>query len=309
MTCMTLLTMHNSFRLLLVALLALPCVTVSPVALAEQKSGRKVDAPGAVSMESLRQRAQRGDASAQIDLGYKYQQGEGVPTDLPTACAWFKKASDQGDPIGQCNYGTMLIYGWGCKQDQAAAKALFEKALTKKCKYAYYELGVIYEQGLGVKPDYDKAFEYYKKAALLGVPQAINNLASMRAHGQLKADWTPLEMYKQSALAGDSTAEFNIGMLYLDGDGVKQSDKLAVEWLTKAAQHGNMHAQCNLGVVLAAGGKGVPVQTEAAIKWLRLAADKGDNVAKQGLARIYREGRGVPKNPKEADRWWPHPLP
>ncbi|HEY9774872.1 MAG TPA: tetratricopeptide repeat protein [Planktothrix sp.] len=268
-----------------------------------------IETTSSAKVEKLKKRAEAGDAAAQCDLGQLFEHGDGVPMDLSTARYWYRYAALKGDAIGQCNYGTMLIYGLGGNQDRAMAKDLFEKAAAQKSKYGFYELGVVYEQGLGVKPDYDKAFEYYKKAALGGVTQAMNNLASMKAHGLLKGDWTPLQLYKQAAEHGDSTAEFNIGMLYLDGDSVPKNERLAVEWLTKAARHGDVEAQCNLGVILANGGEGVPVQTQDAIKWLTRAATAGDGMAKQALARIYRDGNGVPKNPADADRWWPHPLP
>ena len=40
-------------------------------------------------------------------------------------------------------------------------------------------------------------------------------------------------------------------------------------------------------------------ETEAA-KWYRKAADQGNEFAQYGLATMYREGRGVAKNPAEA---------
>jgi TPR repeat protein len=283
---------HRALTALVVVFLA------SGAAVAETKL--KADDP----VEALKRRATAGDADAQVDLGRMFETGAGVPKNLQTAVSWYKKASDKGSATGMCNYGTMLIYGWGCKQDQKAALALFEKAAENGSLIAEYELGVVYEQGLGVTADYEKAVEHYKAAALAGVAPAINNLASMRAKGQLKGDWHPTEMYELAAKHGDITAEYNLGMLYLEGDGVPPNAKQAVDWLTKAAQHGHVQAMCNLGVVLAIGAEQVPADVPAAIKWLKRSANKGDSLAKQALSKIYREGRGVPKNIDEANRWW-----
>ena len=51
----------------------------------------------AVAMtEARRDAAQRGDASAQFDLGRMYEQGHGLPKDDEQALLWYRKAAGQG---------------------------------------------------------------------------------------------------------------------------------------------------------------------------------------------------------------------
>ena len=56
-------------------------------------------------LESLRQRAEQGDASAQFSLGNAYNNGQGVPQDDAPAVSWYRKAAEQGEANAQFNLG------------------------------------------------------------------------------------------------------------------------------------------------------------------------------------------------------------
>ena len=58
-------------------------------------------------------------------------------------------------------------------------------------------------------------------------------------------------------------------------------------------------AQNILGDIYKAG-VGVPKNYKEAVKWYRLAADQGDHTALWSLGGMYDDGNGVPKNRKEA---------
>ena len=54
-------------------------------------------------------------------------------------------------------------------------------------------------------------------------------------------EWTPL------AKQGDVNAQYNLGVMYDQGDGVSQDYKTAVKWYTLAAKQRHAFAQSNLG--------------------------------------------------------------
>lgn len=55
-------------------------------------------------------------------------------------------------------------------------------------------------------------------------------------------------LFKKTAIAWASpVAEYYVGMMYRDGDGVIQSNEAAIRWLTLSANHGWCDAQINLG--------------------------------------------------------------
>ncbi len=52
------------------------------------------------------------------------------------------------------------------------------------------------------------------------------------------------------AYEGSTDAQFNLGVMYIEGKGVEQSRDEAIFWFTKAAQQGHREAQYNLGHLL-----------------------------------------------------------
>ena len=49
-----------------------------------------------MATEWFRKAAEQGDADSQLDLGWMYLDGLGVPKDEKEAAKWFQKAADQG---------------------------------------------------------------------------------------------------------------------------------------------------------------------------------------------------------------------
>ena len=50
----------------------------------------------------------------------------------------------------------------------------------------------------------------------------------------------------ERAQAGNAEAQYNLGVMYANGDGVKQSEGRATYWYCKAAEQGNKTAKNNL---------------------------------------------------------------
>ncbi|MDP6905202.1 MAG: tetratricopeptide repeat protein [Verrucomicrobiota bacterium] len=80
------------------------------------------------NFESLKTLAEKGDARAQLILGYMYQIGEdpidgGPQEDYQEAVKWFRKAAQQGIARAQHTLGLMYYLGQGAKQDQMLAYA------------------------------------------------------------------------------------------------------------------------------------------------------------------------------------------
>lgn len=82
-------------------------------------------------------------------------------------------------------------------------------------------------------------------------------------------EWQPL------AEQGDPAAQYNLGLLYLDGRGVPQSPAQAVSWFRRAAEQDYTPAQHNLGAMYGSG-QGVKRDYIQAYKWLNICAAKGD---------------------------------
>lgn len=85
---------------------------------------------------------------------------------------------------------------------------------------------------------------------------------------------TAYEVFSKLAAKGDVKAQYNLGLMYNNGQGVPQDYKQAVIWFQKASEQGVAEAQYNLGVMYA-NGKGVPQDYTLAYMWLNLAAAGG----------------------------------
>ena len=77
-----------------------------------------------------------------------------------------------------------------------------------------------------------------------------------------------------AAEQGAAAAQYDLGNMHREGEGVPQDDAEAVKWYRRAADQGNASAQFNLGVMYAKG-QGVPKDDTEAVKWYRRAADQG----------------------------------
>jgi len=73
--------------------------------------------------------------------------------------------------------------------------------------------------------------------------------------------------------------------------------------LLERAKQGDAKAQYNLGFMYYIG-DGVPKDKKEAVKWFRLAAEQGHAYAQYRLGNMYDKGRGVPEDDKEAMKWF-----
>ena len=69
------------------------------------------------------------------------------------------------------------------------------------------------------------------------------------------------------------------------------------------AEKGDAKAQLKLGLMYDIG-RGVPKDWREAAKWYLKAAEQGDTKAQKNLGVMYRSGKGVVKDEKEAVKWY-----
>ena len=65
--------------------------------------------------------AEQGDADVQYNLGWMYQNGEGVLQDYAEAVKWFRLSAKQGETDAQNNLGVMYQSGFGVLQSNVMA--------------------------------------------------------------------------------------------------------------------------------------------------------------------------------------------
>jgi TPR repeat protein len=103
---------------------------------------------------------------------------------------------------------------------------------------------------------------------------------------------------------GSRGAQRDLGALYATGDWSGPKDPaLGVHWYRKAAERGHEDAQYNLGFMYLLG-EGTEQDVAEGLLWLTRSAMQGDWSARRLLADLYRNGYyGVAKSIEQAERW------
>lgn len=122
--------------------------------------------------------AEMGDAKCQLQLGWHFEEGKGVPRDLGQAVRWYRAAAEQHHPVAQENLGNMYQLGRGVQTNCKAAVEWYARASTQNYHPALYSLGRMYQFGFGVNEERANAF--YRQSASLGNPKAREALATFK---------------------------------------------------------------------------------------------------------------------------------
>lgn len=165
------------------------------------------------AVKEYKAEADAGDADALYLLGFMYQMGKGVETNLTEAVRLYRMSAEQGNSRGQCALGLMYSFGAGVKTNQAEAIKWILKAAKQNEVHAQVRLGYVYENGIGVETNLEESVKWYRKAAE----------------------------------QGDALAQHTMGEIYEWGRGVKMDVTEAVKWYRRAAAQGFGPSQDELG--------------------------------------------------------------
>lgn len=197
--------------------------------------------------------AESGNAEAQLNLGWCYENGEGVPQDYIEAVKWYRKAAEKGHPEAQ------------------------------------YFLGTCYEQGVGVPQDYAESMKWIKEAALQGYPRAQFHYGWLYAGGEFGVidDVEAIKWYRKAAEQGIPEAQYLLGYNYYTGESVPRNDAEAVKYFTMFLQNPEQNQDLEISEELLSSvyiylaecyrfGRGVAADERKADEYTSKAAELGD---------------------------------
>ena len=95
---------------------------------------------------------------------------------------------------------------------------------------------------------------------------------------------------KRAAAQGNPRAQFDLAVMYLQGEGVVKNERVAFNYFHKAARKNHVEAKFQMGLSFAQG-RGVKRQTQLARYWFKLAVKAGHPQAMAYLASIERRLR------------------
>lgn len=173
----------------------------------------------------------------------------------------------------------------------------------------------------GVKKNIPLAIEYLDKAAQKGHAQSSSLLGFEYQKGiNLSQDTEKaIHYYELSSQNGDPSATYELGKLYADGaPNLKPDPQKAFEYYKKAIplfvkslekETPKLPEKLAANFRLTLGnmyleGKGTPKNEKEAFSWYMKGALQGDQLAQQQVALCYMNGTGTPKDPAESRKWF-----
>jgi len=219
--------------------------------------------------------SKNGNPLADFEMGfYHYQialEGEekNSKEQFKKSLSFFEKAKNSG--LIEATLAMAEVY---IEMDDADnAKKLFEEAVKLNDSDGYLGIALI---------EYDNQnFKKSKELLLKSFDIDHNRVASFYLGGMFfeeKNNKKGLYYLEESAKQGNIDAMFDLGVLYLDGEIVKQDDKKAFNYFSYAAERGDAGSQFYVGVFYKEG-RIVKQSDDEARYWLEAAADQGDEDA------------------------------
>ncbi|KAI9199690.1 uncharacterized protein BJ171DRAFT_477347 [Polychytrium aggregatum] len=208
---------------------------------------------------------------AQYHLGRCFERGIGTPADITHALHWYGLAANQAHP--------------------EARRRLLPLSLEYSRRgntEAEFALGLCFDRGIGTSPEQGKAIEWYRKAARQGHTDAQSRLFDL------------LEDIEGST----PEEQCELARCFEDCKGYQASNRLALEWLLKAAKQGcaaagsqllrlsgslaaqnDRDAKLYLGICLR-DGYGTEPDLHHALSCFRESAEAADHRGQQALFRL-----------------------
>ena len=235
-------------RLIFTLLLA-SSVAVVQLAAQQTKADQK-------PIEEVKAKAEAGDAESEVELGRRYDKGEGVVKDHAEAAKWYRKAAEQNLRRGSIQSGRLLRPRRRRDEGSGGGGEVVSQSRRAELRQGSIQSGQsAIGTGAGVAKDPVEAAKWVRKAA-------EQNLAN---------------------------AQYSLGLCYYKGEGVTKDQAEAVKWYRKAAEQNYAKAQHNLGFCYAHG-EGVAKDQVEAVKWYRKAAEQNLAEAQRTLGVCYDNG-------------------
>ena len=143
----------------------------------------------------------------------------------------WKPLAEQGDADAQFSLGVMYRVGQGVPQDDAEAVKWYRKAAKQGHANAQNHLGYLYDCGRPVPQDDAEAAKRVRSVPTVE-PEARRSKAA-----------EAVKWYRKAAEQGLALAQFNLGVMYLNGKGVPQHYVQALMWFNLAEAQGEPHGQ------------------------------------------------------------------
>lgn len=125
-----------------------------------------------------------------------------------------------------------------------------------------------------------------------------DGLGGVEKHEDIAAWWL-----EKAATRNYLPAQYALAQLYAENKNSDSELKKAFYWYERAAENGHPLAQYKMAEHLMSNWQRTPEQTREAMKWYELSARNGQAFAANRLARLYKIGKDIPKDERQARYW------
>jgi TPR repeat protein len=234
-----------------------------------RKNGARINEENFATLKPVLERAARlGAVPAMLILAQNLR-----PNQPDEALSWYEKAAQKGNPEAMVQAG--LIYSsHRTPEDNRKGLEYFIQAADAGNRDGKYLAGeCFYYPKPGLVQDEAKALEYLHEAAALGELRSMNLLGTY--YRKVRRYDEARRYLEEGARGGLPLAMANLGVLYVNGEGVTRNSEKAVELFRQAAEQGDaggmyLYGQCFFN------GVGLPKDIRMANEWFRKAARAGN---------------------------------
>ncbi|WP_443747217.1 hypothetical protein [Asticcacaulis solisilvae] len=237
-------------------------------------------------------KAAGGDATAMMAYANACLAGEPLRYDPARGADWARKAAETGSADAQSLMGELSVRGLGVSHDLDAAVAWLIKAADGNVHRRDYYLTWLHDEAdvsAGSRAAIEAASARGVLRELMRPSERLKIVAATApdASGRVTVDMSGLSVADVTRLAdsGVVDADVNLGLRYLDGNGVPADRAAAKRWFERAAFQ-NADADMNLGDMAYTD---TPPDVRGAAEAYAVAGLMGDAVGARNAVKLYRQ--------------------
>lgn len=193
--------------------------------------------------------ADDGIPDAQLYAGLAYMDGVSVEQDYAEAARYFRLAANQGNQEARTSLAYLFQEGLGVEKDETKAYRLYTTAAKAGNVNAMFQAGICCEFGVGTHPDPVAAEYWYEKGAEQGDAFAMERLGYLMSESDPPCSKEAFEWFLKAAMEGVPTAMQMAGYCYMKGIGTTEDREEARKWLKMAEDNGVEEAASMLSML------------------------------------------------------------
>ncbi|WP_455198999.1 tetratricopeptide repeat protein, partial [Kaarinaea lacus] len=135
------------------------------------------------NIETIRLQAEKGQASAQYNLGRMYDMGIKLPVNKKQALSWYEKSANQGYPDAEYRLALALLYGINTDIDETQGRKWLASAAKHGHQVAENLMKKISGEQRVLKTGQSVVVDWYLEKAIVGDAASALSLGKIYEHG------------------------------------------------------------------------------------------------------------------------------